>query len=126
MSAQESEQDLIIKGLRREVSDLKTYVALASRQTGLLQDTIERIVKDTNTAIKGVSDNLAVIQRTCEQDRKQFVTLQMQLEEDRRKRKDAYVEIAERFTKNEAMMKQERKATLEEIGSLYAKLNLEQ
>ena len=126
MSVQESENDLIIKALKREVSDLKTYVALVSRQTGLLQDTMERIVKDTNSAIKGVSDSLVVVQRTCEQDRKQFVTLQMQLEDDRRKRKEAYVEIAERFTKNEAMIKQERKATMEEIRSLYNKLNIEE
>lgn len=126
MSTQANEQDALIKALKREVSDLKAYVTLTARQTGLLQDTLERVVKDANAAIKGVTDSVVVVQRTCEQDRKQFVTLQMQLEEDRRKRKDAYTEIAARFDKNESMMKQERKATLEEIQSVYAKLNLEE
>lgn len=124
-NTQANEQDALINALKREVSDLKAYVALAARQTGLLQDTLERIVKDTNAAIKGITDSVAVVQRTCEQDRKQFVALQMQLEEDRRKRKEAYEEIAARFDKNESMIKQERKATLEEIQSVYAKLNLD-
>ena len=125
MNTQANEQDALIKALKMEVSDLKAYVALAARQTGLLQDTLERIVKDTNAAIKGITDSVVVVQRTCEQDRKQFVALQMQLEEDRRKRKEAYEEIAARFDKNESMIKQERKATLEEIQSVYAKLNLD-
>lgn len=124
-NTQANEQDALIKALKREVSDLKAYVALAARQTGLLQDALERIVKDTNAVIKGITDSVVVVQRTCEQDRKQFVALQMQLEEDRRKRKEAYEEIAARFDKNESMIKQERKATLEEIQSVYAKLNLD-
>ena len=126
MNTQANEQDALIKALKREVSDLKAYVTLTARQTGLLQDTLERVVKDTNVVIKGVTDSVVVVKRTCEQDRKQFVTLQMQLEEDRRKRKEAYEEIAARFDKNEGMIRQERKATLEEIQSVYAKLNLDE
>ena len=125
MTTQPSEQDALINALKMEVSDLKAYIALAARQTGLLQDTLERIVKDVNTAIKGISDTVVVIQRTCEQDRKQFVALQMQLEDDRRMRKESYKEIAERFDKNEAMIRQERKATMEEVITMNSKLDLE-
>ena len=124
--AQPNEQDALIKALKREISDLKAYVTLTARQTGLLQDTLERIVKDVNAAIKGVTDSVTVVQRTCEQDRKQFVTLQMQLEEDHRKRKEAYEEISARFDKNEQMIKQERKATMEELQSVYAKIDIDE
>jgi len=126
MNAQPNEQDALIKALKREISDLKAYVTLTARQTGLLQDTLERIVKDVNAAIKGVTDSVTVVQRTCEQDRKQFVTLQMQLEEDHRKRKEAYEEISARFDKNEQMIKQERKATMEELQSVYAKIDIDE
>lgn len=97
-----NEDEALIRSLKKEVLDLKTYVNMAIRQTALLQDSLERLVKDMNVGINGVANNVTIVQRTCEQDRKQFVVIQMQLEEDRRKQKEALNHILERIKKVES------------------------
>lgn len=79
------------------IDDMRAQLSLASRQCGLLQDVIERVVIDTNKVFKQLEERIASHTRISEQDRKQFVAFRMQREEDIRKEKEVFDKLHDKI-----------------------------
>jgi septal ring factor EnvC (AmiA/AmiB activator) len=114
-----------IRELQKVVSELREYTKSVTRQCGLLQNLINRNTDEFNAGMSSMIEQVEVVRRGSEQDRKQFVVSRMKTGGDRNDTENKINEIKRenqamktRMNELEIAVRQLKKAHYEEIHSL--------